>query len=470
MLEFQGSSLLRHHIVFSLLSKRPIRITHIHDGEDPSIPTPQERSEGSQAFFNSDSSPAGNRVSSASTGPAIGLKVHEVNFLKLIARLTSGTVMSTADQNTTLVFQPGMIIGGTFSHSLPAASAQEAEDGSELSGYQRSSGRISFSESTTQRSVSYLMEAILLLLPFAKYDSRICFEGATQSVWDLSVDTIRTVTLRWLQLFGVTSQLRVIRRGAPPGGGGAVELEVRSVRRLKSVRISPGLSSSSEAKENALGALSKANVSHRGRVRRVRGIAFASRTAGDLPQRAATAAKGILLSLLPDVYVVTDTDAAGKKRPTRSSNAEESDDQPPIPAHIRSACSGYGLLLVADTTNSTCLLSQETVARPGEAPEDVGERCARLLLDEVLEGGAVDRHHQLFVLSLMALGPDEISISRLGHRLTPSAVSGLLLLEKYFGVKCAIKSEPSFAGPDLPPSTLVTCMGSNLINVSKKSS
>lgn len=480
MLEFQGSSLFRHHIVCSLLSKRPIRITHIHDEEEQLRPTPQELSDSVSNFFNSNGRDT-NRPSSASTTKrTVGLQVHEVNFLKLIARLTSGTTMSTSDNNTTLVFHPGMIVGGTFTHVLPASPpiAPPASASSGGHGYGDRSEEFPVEEvdhrsmyaSTSQRAVTYLIEAALLILPFAKYDTRLRLEGATQGAWDLSVDTVRTVTLRWLQLFGVTAQLRVVRRGAPPGGGGVVELEVRSLRRLQSVLICAGPSSSVSS------GAEKGGNSHRGRVRRVRGIAFASRTAGDLPQRAATAAKGVLLNLLPDVYVVTDTDRGAGKR-VRSAGAgadnEEEEEEAPAPQgtpSAKTACSGYGIVLVADTTSPSCVLSQETVARPGESPEEVGERCARLLLDEVLEGGAVDRHHQLFVLMLMALGPDEISTVRFGAQLTPSAISGLILMEKYFGVKCAIKNEDSFAGPDFPPSTLVTCMGSNVINVSKKSS
>lgn len=497
MLEFQGSSLFRHHIVCSLLSKRPIRITHIHDEEQVHLPTPQQQKRQVSSFFTPNKHRTDGTVTPESfldkSDGKIGLQIHEINFLKFIARITSGTVMSTSDQNTTLVFQPGQVMGGTISHVLPASSPTPQEDdpldqssGIQRSGSSRSSmpHELGYQESCTQRAVTYIIEAALLLLPFAKYDSRIHLEGATQSVWDLSVDTIRTVTLRWLSLFGVVAQLRLLRRGAPPGGDGAVELEVRCVRKLQSVAIgvAPSLKGSSGNSEFGSTALSKSS-SHRGRVRRVRGIAFASRTAGDLPQRAATAAKGVLLSLLPDVYVMTDTDRGGTRKKMRRENGdlpmelEMDDDEGNLQrgagrnSENRKPSSGYGLILVADTTNSnSTLLSQETVARPGDAPEEVGKRCAHLLLDEIYEGGSVDRHHQLFVLLLMATSPDEISTARFGAQLTPSAISGLLLIEKYFGVQCAVKNEESAMGKEYPPSTLITCMGCNLINVAKKSS
>lgn len=362
MLQFEGCSLLRHHIVCSIIAKRPVRITGIHDDEDP-----------------------------------MGLQPYEANFLKFIDRVTTGSTFQVQDNNTTLNFTPGMILGGSFAHEVPSS-----------------------------RCVSYIMEAAVLLLPFAKYDSKITFVGATQGELDLSVDTFRTVTTRWLQLFGIHSSVRIIRRGAAPGGGGAVELEVKATRRLTS-----------------------ATTKERGRVRRVRGIAFACRTAPDLPQRSATAAKGVLLKLLPDVYVVTDVDGSKSNR--------------------KEGISGYGVLLVAETTSKLCVISQEATAGPCESPEEVGQRAAELLMDQIFAGGCVDAHHQLLVMLLMALGPDDISTVRFGE-LTSSGVSALMLMESYFGVSCAIKEEGSPTDPSLPSTTLITCLGANLVNVWKKSS
>lgn len=392
VLEAQGHSLLRHHLVCSVLSKKPLKITHIHD---------EEGGGGS-----------GNPS-------ARGIQPYEANLLKFITRITSGSRASTSQGNTVLQFTPGSIIGGTFTHVLPVPEDGEGEG---------SSSPLSASQAV--RSLGYLLEVAVLLLPFAKYDSLIRLEGPTQGQWDVSVDSFRVVTLRWLRLFGIEAAVRVLRRSA--GNGGAVELAVRSVRRLQSVQLGES----------------------RGLVRRVRGIAFSSRTASELPQRVATAAKGVLLTLLPDVYVVTDVGTGSGK-------------------------AGYGVVLVADTTSSRCVISQETVALPGEAPEAVGERCAKLLLEEVMLGGAVDRHHQLLVLTLMAIASDEDTSSvRLGSQLTPSGVSGLLLMEQYFGVRFAVRStaegaqqqQQTGSGGSSGAETLLTCVGCGLLNVSKKSS
>ena len=71
---------------------------------------------------------------------------------------------------------------------------------------------------------------------------------------------------------------------------------------------------------------------------------------------------------------------------------------------------------------------------------------------------------------LMALTPDDVSVTRLG-RLTASAVSAMVMMELYFGVTCAVKEEKQAHGDDaIPMTTMLTCIGSNLVNVWKKSS
>jgi len=298
--------------------------------------------------------------------------------------------MELSSGNTTLTFSPGLILGGTFEHEVPPT-----------------------------RCVTYLIELALMILPFAKNDSKIRFIGNTQGDLDVCIDTIRVVTCRIVQLFGIDVSLRIVRRGCGDTAGGCVELSVTALRQLRSVKLL-----------------------ERGKIRRVRGIAFSCRTAPDLPQRAATSAKGVLLQILPDVYVVSDVDK-------------------------NSRGSGYGVILVAETTSKLAVVSQETIAEGRESAEEVGRRAAMLLLDQVAEGGCVDAHHQNLALLLMAAGPAEASTIRFGP-LNPSGVTMLTLMESFFGVKCAIKTDESDKG--LPATTVVTCIGANLINVAKKSS
>lgn len=382
-MEFQGASLFRHHLVCSLLTQRRIVLSGIHSRSEAALAagaTEEELEEGAPVV----------------PGGPVGIRDFEANFLKFLDRVSSGSQMSVSDSNTRLSFSPGLILGGTFSHAVPPS-----------------------------RCVSYIIEAALLLLPFAKYPSEITFTGATQHDDDLSVDTIRTVTKRWMSMFGVECDLRIVRRGVAPNADGCVILSVGNVRRLRAV-----------------------TATDRGRVRRVRGIAFSCRASADLAKRCATSAKGVLLGFLPDVYVVTDVNNGRQGIPGLSS--------------------GYGVVLVAETTSKHCVIAQETIAALREEAEEVGLRASRLLLDQIADGGCVDGPHQAMVLLLMAASPDDISSVRFGT-LTEGAVSAMMMMERYFGVTCAVKSEEQRGDGLLPATSVVTCMGANLVNVSKKS-
>lgn len=66
-------------------------------------------------------------------------------------------------------------------------------------------------------------------------------------------------------------------------------------------------------------------------------------------------------------------------------------------------------------------LSAETVSnpqgdskQPPSVAEDLGERAAYLLLEEIYRGGCVDSSNQHLVLLLMALGPKDVSRVLLG--------------------------------------------------------
>ena len=63
--------------------------------------------------------------------------------------------------------------------------------------------------------------------------------GITNDSKDLGIDTLRTVTLPLLKKFGVPTEdleLKILRRGAPPLGGGEVLLKVPQMHSLQ-VRI-----------------------------------------------------------------------------------------------------------------------------------------------------------------------------------------------------------------------------------------
>ncbi|GAA5872405.1 hypothetical protein JCM3774_004511 [Rhodotorula dairenensis] len=175
VLSFKGHARLRHRLVLSLLSRRPIRIDRIRPDDDEP-----------------------------------GLRPHEVSYLRLIEKLTQGSRLEISYTGTSLLFHPGTIQNGSVTHSCPT------EGGG--------------------RAVGWYLEPLLALAPFGKKDLVLTLRGVTTNGIDASVDTIRTSGLPHLAMFldrdGV--ELRITKRGHPPLGGGEVTFTCPSVRTIKS--------------------------------------------------------------------------------------------------------------------------------------------------------------------------------------------------------------------------------------------
>ena len=184
-----------------------------------------------------------------------GLHDFEANFLRLIELLTDGTSIEINDTGTILRFTPGLAVGGVgLSHDCG-----------------------------TSRSIGWFVEAILPLLVFAKSRTHITLSGITNDALDISVDVLKNVTLPLLKNFGISAELKIVRRGAPPNGGGIVELSTAIVRELSPVALDD-----------------------MGLIKRVRGVTYASRVSPTILTRVVDSTRGVLNNLLPDVYIHTD--------------------------------------------------------------------------------------------------------------------------------------------------------------------
>jgi RNA 3'-terminal phosphate cyclase-like protein len=225
-------------------------------------------------------------------------------------------------------------------------------------------------------------------------------EGVTNNNVDVSVDTLRTCLLPQLKQFGIEDgiELKITKRGAVPKGGGLVSFTCPVVKQLKPIV--------------------NINVGH---VKRIRGIAYATRVSPQMSNRTIETARGLLTRYIPDVYIFSDV----YKGP-------ESGLSP-----------GYALTLVAETTTGV-LYSAECAFQPRKieeqepntdeaavlsssppekylendytfpTPEDLGIRVARSLLKEIKIGGCVDSTTQWLSVLFSALGPEDVSKLRVG--------------------------------------------------------
>jgi RNA 3'-terminal phosphate cyclase-like protein len=362
MLRFKGSEQFRQRLLFSTLSGKPIRIDNIRaDDENP------------------------------------GLRDYEASLLRLMEKVTNGCCIEINETGTSLRYKPGFVQGG---------GALDHDCG-------------------TSRAVGYFLEPLIVLALFGRRPLSINLRGITNDTTDPGIDTWRTVTLPLLRhLSGIDDgfELRVIRRGAPPGGGGEVALRVPVAKNLPPVALL-----------------------EEGMVKRVRGVAYSMRVSPQNTNRMVDGSRGVLNALLADVFIFTD-----------HMSGREAGNSP-----------GYGITLVAETTTGRMISAEACVGDPSAAnaeqivPEDIGVRAAHALLEEIQRGGVVDGAHQGLVLTMCALGPEEVNEVRLGP-LTPYAVRTMRHLREFFGVQFSVKPERE------SQTIFLTCVGAGVKNLSKK--
>ncbi|NP_001079592.1 RNA terminal phosphate cyclase-like 1 L homeolog [Xenopus laevis] len=362
-LRYEGCNFFRQRIVLSTLSGRPVKI---------------------QGIRVKDESP--------------GIRDFEASFIRLMDKITNGTRIEINETGTSLYYQPGLLSGGTLEHDC-----------------------------NILRSIGYYLESLFCLAPFMKHPLKITLRGVTNDQVDPSVDTLKATAIPLLKRFGIDGEhfeLKVLKRGMPPGGGGEVIFSCPVRKLLRPVQLTDP-----------------------GKIKRIRGVAYSVRVSPQIGNRIVDAARGVLNRFLPDIYIHTD--------------------------HLKGANSGkspgFGLSLVAETTEG-CFLSAELASNPqGEGstvlPEDLGRNCAMLLLEEIYRGGCVDSVNQSLVLLLMTLGQQDVSKVLLGP-LSPYTIQFLRHLRSYFQIMFKMESK-TFEEQKGAEKVLLTCVGAGFSNLSK---
>ncbi|XP_004600194.1 RNA 3'-terminal phosphate cyclase-like protein isoform X1 [Sorex araneus] len=363
-LSYTGCNFLRQRLVLSTLSGRPVKIRKIRARDD---------------------------------NP--GLRDFEASFIRLLDKITNGSRIEINQTGTTLYYQPGLLYGGSVEHDC-----------------------------CVLRSIGYYLESLLCLAPFMKHPLKIVLRGVTNDQVDPSVDVLKATALPLLKQFGIDGEsfeLKIVRRGMPPGGGGEVLFSCPVRKFLKPIQLTDP-----------------------GKIKRIRGMAYSVRVSPQMANRIVESARSILNKFIPDIYIYTD--------------------------HMKGVNSGkspgFGLSLVAETTNGT-FLSAELASNPqgqGAAvlPEDLGRNCAKLLLEEIYRGGCVDSTNQSLALLLMTLGQQDVSKVLLGP-LSPYTIEFLRHLKSFFQIMFKIETkscDEELKGGD---KVLMTCVGIGFSNLSK---
>lgn len=255
-----------------------------------------------------------------------------------------------------------------------------------------------------QRGVSYLVLAVCMLAPFSKGKVNVLFTGpgvitsAVEKCGDVSVDTVRTAILPIYAQFGIERdiELRVVKRSNPSnavrGRTGAGEVQVvvgQQVRLPKTVHLLKA-----------------------GRVKRIRGVAYATGVSGGNNARMIESARSVLNALAPDIYIFSDGGAA---QLVDIENRDGTKEKKKIGL-------GFGLSLVAETSGPGVFYSADAAsgADGGETPEDIGKRAAFMLLESIERGGCASAEAAATVLTLMSMGSEDVGRVQLSREVLAS--------------------------------------------------
>ena len=331
-----------------------------------------------------------------------GLTESEVNLLALIDKISNGCCSEVDETGTRVTYSPGILIGGKVDHDCGLG-----------------------------RSIGYFLEVLIAFAPFCKSPLDVTLRGVTNDPADPSPDAMKYTAIPVLKQFlkvheenGV--ELKVVARGLKPKGGGIVHFKSPIRRVLKPLQWLDA-----------------------GKIKRVRGLAFASRVSPQTANRMVDAAKGILLSFLPDVFIHTEHMHGNKS----------------------GLSPGFGIILFAETTKGVFYVG-EAVSRSdtsdGEVsvPEDTARQATHNLFEEIFRGGCTDSTAQGLTFLFMALGETDLSKVLVGP-LSPHSIQLLRHMRDF--LKITFKLDPHKDDNSRTGSGKITatCVGIGFSNLSK---
>jgi RNA 3'-phosphate cyclase len=320
-----GGQILRTSISLSALTLQPVRITNIR----------------------------ANR-------PQPGLKKQHLGGIDLTARLVNASVDGLQQGSTEVIFQPKERRGGEFSFDVGTAG-----------------------------SISLLLQAALLPAIFAPDPVIFKLRGGTDVNWSPPIDYLREVFARALTKLGPSIEIRQIRRGHYPRGGGEVLCRVTPVQHLNNIE----------------------SINF-GKLREISGISHCVRLPAHIAKRQATSAIEIIRENLGAEAVIQ----------TESYLMD-------IDPHLSP---GSGIVIWAISENGS-VLGADVLGERGKRAEAVGASAALHLVEEISTGKAMDSHLCDMIVPYLAIasGVSEIGVTEI----TSHLITNIWTVERILGTR-----------------------------------
>jgi len=253
-----------------------------------------------------------------------GLRPQHMKAIQAVAQLNQGHLEGDSVGSSEIIYHPGTVIrGGEYRWNIGTAG-----------------------------STTMLLCTVLPLALFAGDDSRYVITGGLFQDYAPPAYHIQHVLAPQLRKMGAETEIRVLRPGYFPKGGGGLEVETKPVTRP----------------------LHPLHLSSQGEVKRISGIALSSRLQDrKVSDRMAAACRNQLQSggYDADIEVLYDTEAA--------------------PVYNQVAPQPGAALAVWCETKNACRLGADMAGAPGRPAERIGQHVALTLQEDLHSGGTTDR-------------------------------------------------------------------------------
>jgi len=210
----------------------------------------------------------------------------------------------------------------------------------------------------TAGSVTLILQSIIPALAYKRIGMEIRLIGGTDVKWSPTSDYMKYAYATLVEKFGVTLDIKVIRRGYYPKGGGIVDVAIRSDR------------------------LTATNLTRRGKIDQVKIVSVVSNLPKHIAERQISTVKKILTGYgLRDVI----------------------DIEEDYPDRRRAYGPGVSLVVVGRNIEYKIYSGGDSIGERGKPAEKVGEEAAKRFLDWYQSKAALDIFQSDMVIPYIAL-------------------------------------------------------------------
>jgi RNA 3'-terminal phosphate cyclase (GTP) len=260
----------------------------------------------------------------------------------------------------------------------------------------------------TAGSITLVLQSLLLPAYFADRTTKIRLTGGSDTKWSMPVDYLKEVLLPQLRRYCESVELKVLKRGYYPAGGGVVEIAIKPKYKLSGYFNFDGFLAA--FRKDA----PKINLLEQGKLMMIKGVSHASKNleSKKVAERQADAAKQLLASYKVPVDIAMeycDTLSAGSGITLWAMFSRDRVETDPL---------------------NPIVLGADGLGERGKSAEQVGIEAAKGIVEQIDSGAPVDEHLVDNLIPWMALA----SGSKIkAAKLTKHALTNIYVVEKFLG-------------------------------------